>query len=174
LEFAKDVRARKHWGTRYRGDDYGNCHVRGEYGNLDRQAYRYNKDEAIALRALLRKANYTLPLEAVEGILLQALIEYDGNGYVSPGAWFASWFLQLDTKQEICVAFALSRIADGMLGEELTPSSESVCRHSGLATPHYYTARKLLVAKGAIVLRDRVKLAPIIELRMPAESAIAA
>lgn len=56
-----------------------------------------------------------------------------------------------------------------MLGEELRPSSELVCRRSGLATPHYYTARKLLVAKGAIVLRDRVKLAPIIELRMPAE-----
>jgi hypothetical protein len=35
-------------------DDDGFCHVRGEYGNLDRAAFEYTKAEVVALRSILR------------------------------------------------------------------------------------------------------------------------
>ena len=81
--FAKGVRATEHRGTSHIVDDDGFCHVRGEYGNAQRQAFEYTKAEAVALRGLLRKAGYVLPLDAVEGLLAEALANLDGAGYDS-------------------------------------------------------------------------------------------
>ena len=79
--FAKGVRRAEHKGTSYHVDDDGYCHVKGEYGNQERQAFVYNQAEAKALRTLLRQAGFTLPLETVEGLLIQALAKLDGAGY---------------------------------------------------------------------------------------------
>ena len=76
-EAAKGVRETEHKGTRYRVDDYGNCHIRGEYGNADRQAFEYTKAEVLALRGDLRKAGWLMPFDATEGLLLEALETFD-------------------------------------------------------------------------------------------------
>lgn len=80
--FAKDVRASEHKGTAVKTDDYERkTHVFGAYGNSDRAAFGYNQTEAKALRSILRKAGYTLPLDAVEGLLAEALARLDGSLY---------------------------------------------------------------------------------------------
>jgi hypothetical protein len=75
---AEVVRKTEHRGTSYIVDDDGFCHIRGEYGNLDRAAFEYTKAEVIALRGILRERGATTAFDVAEGLLAEALAVADG------------------------------------------------------------------------------------------------
>jgi hypothetical protein len=75
---AEVVRKTEHRGTSYVVDDDGFCHVRGEYGNLDRAAFEYTKAEVVALRSILRERGATTAFDVAEGLLAEALAVADG------------------------------------------------------------------------------------------------
>jgi hypothetical protein len=75
---AEVVRKTEHRGTAYIVDDDGFCHVRGEYGNLDRAAFEYTKAEVIALRRILRERGAKTAFDVAEGLLAEALAVADG------------------------------------------------------------------------------------------------
>ena len=75
---AEVVRKTEHRGTAYIVDDDGFCHVRGEYGNLDRAAFEYTKAEVIALRRILRERGAMTAFDVAEGLLAEALAVADG------------------------------------------------------------------------------------------------
>ena len=75
---AEVVRKTEHRGTSYIVDDDGFCHVRGEYGNLTRQAMEYTKAEVIALRSMLREHGAKTGFDEAEGLLAEALAVADG------------------------------------------------------------------------------------------------
>ena len=59
-------------------DDDGFCHVRGEYGNLTRQAMEYTKAEVVGLRSMLRERGAKTGFDEAEGLLAEALAVADG------------------------------------------------------------------------------------------------
>jgi hypothetical protein len=75
---AEVVRKTEHRGTSYIVDDDGFCHVRGEYGNGQRQAMEYTKAEVIALRRILRERGAKMAFDVAEGLLAEALAVADG------------------------------------------------------------------------------------------------
>jgi hypothetical protein len=75
---AEVVRKTEHRGTSYVVDDDGFCHVRGEYGKLDRAAFEYTKAEVIALRRILRERGASTAFDVAEGLLAEALAVADG------------------------------------------------------------------------------------------------
>ncbi|MGA8574225.1 MAG: hypothetical protein WB609_00870 [Candidatus Cybelea sp.] len=75
---AEVVRKTEHRGTAYIVDDDGLCHVRGEYGNLTRQAMEYTKAQVIALRCILRERGAKTVFEEAEALLAEALAVADG------------------------------------------------------------------------------------------------
>jgi hypothetical protein len=75
---AEVVRKTEHRGTAYIVDDYGFCHVRGEYGNETRAAMGYTKAEVIALRRILRERGAATAFDVAEGLLAEALAVADG------------------------------------------------------------------------------------------------
>jgi hypothetical protein len=75
---AEVVRKTEHRGTAYIVDDDGLCHVRGEYGNVTRQAMEYTKAEVVALRCILRKRGAKTVFEEAEALLAEALAVADG------------------------------------------------------------------------------------------------
>jgi len=72
------VRKSEHRGTAYIVDDDGFCHVRGEYGNLTRQAMEYTKAEVIGLRSILRERGARTAFDEAEALLAEALAVADG------------------------------------------------------------------------------------------------
>lgn len=75
---AEVVRKTEHRGTTYIVDDDGSCHVRGEYGNLTRQAMEYTKAEVIVLRRILGERGAKTAFDVAEGLLAEALAVADG------------------------------------------------------------------------------------------------
>jgi hypothetical protein len=75
---AEVVRRTEHRGTSYNVDDDGFCHVRGEYGNAERAAFKYTKAEVIALRRILRERGAKTAFDVAEGLLAEALAIADG------------------------------------------------------------------------------------------------
>ena len=75
---AEVVRKTEHRGTSYVVDDDGFCHVRGEYGNLTRQAMEYTKAEVITLRGILRERGAKAAFDEAEALLAEALAVADG------------------------------------------------------------------------------------------------
>ncbi len=75
---AEVVRKTEHRGTAYIVDDDGFCHVRGEYGNLDRAAFEYTKAEVVGLRRILRERGAKTAFDVAEGLLAEALAVADG------------------------------------------------------------------------------------------------
>ncbi|MGA8475793.1 MAG: bifunctional DNA primase/polymerase [Candidatus Cybelea sp.] len=104
------------------------------------------------------------PLEEKEiRVIAYSAAQYPVSA-VDPARWFEGWLSEIQNGTELRVAATLMVLAEAAF-DELTPSADLIQQRSGLQRPHYYTARKLLEERGAILVHSRGrKLAPVIEL----------
>ncbi len=137
---------------------------------LMRAAYRaryhegYNEDELNVLLSILNKRCSPPLLDGEVKDMVRSVARNSKPKSIDPLDWVRQWNPERLTSRELKVLIAYGQVADGVLGDDLTPCAKIMCQLTGLRPEKFYDGRSGLEGRGAIYVQGKDRDAPIVRL----------